>query len=381
MAKVHVMQFIGNSIVGGMETYVERLIERLPAERFRVSAVVPWECDYSERLRALGAEVMVLAMPEDPCWDSICSAAAFVRAEQVDVLQAHLSNAHVLAGLVGRLSGAPVLYTNHGRRLTTEDLEVQRLAGTHVGVVCRYTELHALGLGLPRSHVHRIPNGVDTGRFAPQRQRPGPLRRRFGIAPEAPLVGFVGRLSVEKGPETFLRSVLLAHHAVPELHAVMVGVGPMGPNVEAFIGGHGMAGYAHLAGLQPDMPSVLNELDLFVTSSHSEAMPLALMEAMACGLPVVGTRAGGVQDMIQHGVNGYLVARADINAIASAIRGLLQEPERREAYGRAARAFALERFSLDASVNATSELLQRLAAQRVMAANAPTAERLRALSP
>jgi glycosyltransferase involved in cell wall biosynthesis len=371
------MQFVGNNIVGGMETYVQRLVQSLPKEHFRVSVVCPYESHYSERLRSYGADVLVLSMPDDPCWASICSAAAYVQAEQVDVLQAHLTNAHILAGLVGQLTGRPVVYTNHGRRLSSEDLEVHQLTRTHFSVVCRYTELHALGLGIEPGYVHMIPNGVDTDVFTPRRERQGPLRQRFGIPPGAPVVGFVGRLSVEKGPETFLRSILLAHQAVPDLHCIMVGTGPMEPNVETFIRNFNMGGYAHLAGLQDDMPSVMSELDLFVSSSHSEAMPLAMMEAMACGLPVVGTRVGGVPDLILHGVSGYLVDRADINAISAAVRGLLQEPELREQFGQVSRERAVKQFSLTQSIQATCDLLQRLAMLR----SAPVAAANEAIAP
>jgi glycosyltransferase involved in cell wall biosynthesis len=174
----------------------------------------------------------------------------------------------------------------------------------------------------------------------------------------------VGRLSVEKGPETCLRSVLLARQAVPELHVVMVGTGPMEPNVQAFIRNFQMGGYAHLAGLQDDMPSVMSELDLFVSTSHSEAMPLAMIEAMASGLPVVGTRVGGVPDLIEHGQTGALVDRADVNAISSAIRQLLLDPELRAQMGRAARERALKLHSLDDSIAVTSDLLHRLALRR-----------------
>lgn len=369
--RTHVMQFVGNNIVGGMETYVLRLVQRLPKERFRVSVVCPYESRYSASLREAGAEVLVLSMPEEnPSWESICSAAAYVQAEQVDVLQAHLTNAHELAGLVGQLTGRAVLYTNHGRRLNSEDLEVHRLTGTHFAVVCKYTQMHAWGLGIAPSQVHLIPNGVDPGIFTDRRERAGPLRARFGIPPDAPVVGFVGRLSIEKGPETCLRSILLARQAVPSLHIVMVGTGPMEPNVKAFIRNFQMEGYAHLAGLQQDMPSVMSEFDLFVSSSHSEAMPLAMMEAMASGLPVVGTRVGGVPELIEHGHSGFLVERADINAISSAVRTLGLDPELRERMGRAARERAMKQHSLDDSVAATCELLQRLS-QRRAAAPAP----------
>ncbi len=373
--RTHVMQFVGNNIVGGMETYVLRLVQRLPKDRFRVTVVCPYESRYSDSLRAAGAEVLVLSMPEEnPSWASICSAAAYVQAEQVEVLQAHLTNAHELAGLVGRLTDTPVVYTNHGRRLSSEDLEVHRLTRTHFAVVCKYTQMHALGLGIPRDFVHLIPNGVDTSLFEPRRERHGPLRRRFGIPADAPVVGFVGRLSIEKGPETCLRSMLLAHQAVPGLHVVMVGTGPMEPNVKAFIRNFQMEGYAHLAGLLDDMPAVMSEFDVFVSSSHSEAMPLAMMEAMASGLPVVGTRVGGVPDLIHHGCSGFLVDKGDINAISSAVRELLQDEALRERMGQASRERAVRQHSLDDCVASTCELLQRLAGQRAALRAAASAQ-------
>jgi len=216
--------------------------------------------------------------------------------------------------------------------------------------------------------VHLIPNGVDTEVFTPRRLRNGPLRQRFGIAPEAPVVGFVGRLSWEKGPETFLRSMLLAHQALPQLQAVMVGDGPMQAQVQAFIRNFQMEGFAHLAGLQDDMPAVLAEFDLVVSASHTEAMPLALMEAMGAGLPVVATRVGGVPDLIQHGITGYLAGPSDIDGIAQSVRTLLQQPQLLKDFGERARERAVRHLSLKDCVTATAELLARLPRQRVAGA-------------
>ena len=134
--RIHVLEIIGNAIVGGMENSVLRLIEGLPPERFAVSALCPFESPYTDRLRAAGAEVHVAPMPDDPPWSAILLASTLVKANAVDVIHAHLPNAHVLAGVTGRLTGKPVLATIHGRQLTTLDLEVHRSAGTHLHVVC-----------------------------------------------------------------------------------------------------------------------------------------------------------------------------------------------------------------------------------------------------
>lgn len=287
--RVRVMEVVGNAIVGGMERYVLRLLERLPRERFEVTALCPWESPHSQALRALGWEVLVTPMPHEPSWGSITFASMLVRTRGIDLLHTHLTNAHLLGALVGQLTDTPVLATIHGREVSIGDMEAHRLAGTHLCAVSRPTYFQALALGVDPQHMHVIPNGIDTQTFRPQRRRDGPLREEFGIPADVPLVGFVGRLSWEKGPESFLRAALVAHRAHPQAHFVLVGHGPMFPQCADFIEKFGMGGYAHLAGLRHDMPTVYGELDLLVSTSHSEAMPLALMEAMACGLPIVAT--------------------------------------------------------------------------------------------
>jgi glycosyltransferase involved in cell wall biosynthesis len=286
--RVHVLEIIGNAIVGGMENSVLRLIDGLAPERFAVSALCPFESPYTDRLRAAGAEVHVAPMPDDPPWSAILLASTLVKANAVDVIHAHLPNAHVLAGVTGRLTGKPVLATIHGRQLTTLDLEVHRSAGTHLHVVCKQSHFHALGIGVTASQLHFIAHGVDTDVFKPHRRAGGALRRRFGIADDAPVVGFVGRLSPEKGPDVFLRMALGVRERNPAARFIVAGDGPMRHHLDAFIRQFDLDGVVHLAGMQSDMPAVFNELDLLVSASHSEAMPLALMEAMACArAPVV----------------------------------------------------------------------------------------------
>lgn len=359
--RTHVLQIVGNAIVGGMETYVSRLIERLPRERFRVTVLCPWESSISEQLRTTGTEVMVVPMPDDPPWASIQTTSALIRAHGVDVIQAHLPNAHLLAAVAGHLTHTPVLATIHGRQLQVADLEAHRLAGTHLSVVCKYTYYHALTLGVAAPQLHLIANGADLQVFRPRRVRHGALRQRFGIAADMPLVGFVGRLSWEKGPESFLRAALIAHRRCPQARFVLVGDGPMAQQCASFIDSFGMGDYTHLAGLQSDMPAVFAELDLVVSTSHTEAMPLALMEAMASGLPVVATRVGGVPDMVQHGLTGALVSPGDFDGVGAQIAKLLEAPDTREAMGRRARERAEQHFDLAEGVAATGELLARLA--------------------
>jgi len=362
--RIHVLEIVGNAIVGGMETYVERLVENLPRDRFAVTVLCPFESPFTERLRALDIEVLVTPMPDDPPWSSIQMTCAMIKAGAIDLLHAHLPNAHVLAGIAGRLTGKPVLATVHGHRVGVLDLEVHRNAGTTLSVVCRQTYFHALGLGVSAGQLSCNPNGVDTEAFQPRPRPADGIRAALGIPASANVVGFVGRLSPEKGPEVFLRAALLAHSKLADTHFVFVGDGPLAPQLRESIARFRLEDRVHLAGLRRDVANVLNDIDVLVSSSHSEAMPLAVMEAMASGLPVVATRVGGVPDMIDQGESGWLVAPNDFEDIAARLQQILATPGELARMRVAARRRAVEKMSLADTVERMAALMTRLVPTR-----------------
>ncbi|MBW8848071.1 MAG: glycosyltransferase [Burkholderiales bacterium] len=359
-APLHVLEVIGNAIVGGMETWVERFIERMPRSQFSFTALCPTEGPFAERLRAQGVEVFIVPMADDPSWTSIQTTIALVNARGIDLLHAHLPRAHVLAGIAGRLTGRPVLATVHGRQLQMLDLEVYRTLGSHLSVVCRPSYFSALGLGVSPERLSCDTNGVDTAVFRPQRPATSALRAALGLAPQTPLIGFVGRLSPEKGPEVFVRACLLLQQRQAQAHCVVAGEGPMLAELLRLSEQLGLTQRLHFLGLREDMAALYNELDVVVSSSHSEAMPLALMEAMASGLPIVATRVGGVPELVEHGVTGWLVAPGDFNDIAGRCAVLASDPELRRRMGSHGRQRATERFDLGDGAARVGRLIRRL---------------------
>ena len=371
--RLRVLQVIGNAITGGMETFVARLCEQLRQRHdFDVLCLCPYESPATHTLRALGCTVHVAPIPDEPVWRGIEYATALIDDEAIDVVHAHLTNAHLLAGLAGKLTGTPVLASIHGRDILAPDIAMQRMADTHLHVVSHATMYQALGTGVPRERLSYIINGVDSDRFAPG-PRSGALRTRCGIAADVPLIGFVGRLSQEKGPELFVRAVALALMRRPDAHAVLLGDGPMRGSVTALADELGIGDRLHAVGVRRDMPECLREFDVVVSSSHSEGTPLALMEAQATGLPVVATHVGGVPEIVTMGETGVLVPPGEADAIAAAVVGLLNSPDSRSRFGIAARQRMVERFSLTARNDEIARLLASLAsaATRGLARPAP----------
>lgn len=363
--RIQVLQLLGNAIVGGMESWVLRLVRQLPAERFGFTALCPFESPLTEQLRAAGVDVEIAPMPEDLPWTTLQAACALIQQRRIELLHAHLPAAHMLAGLAGRLTQRPVLTTIHARQLTTLDLEVHRLARSHVSVVARQSYFHALGLGVDPALLSFEPNGVDTTQFKPRERAAGePLRTRLGLAPDVPLAGFVGRLSPEKGPEVCVRAGLMLKARLPQAHMVLVGEGPMHDELLGLVKRYGLEGQVHLAGVCHDMPALYGELDMLVCSSHTEAMPLALLEAMACGLPAVATRVGGVPDIVEQGHTGFLVGPGDFDDISRCCAQLLGDAALRRRMGERARERAVQRLDLAASAARVGALLEGLARPR-----------------
>ncbi|SFO37350.1 glycosyltransferase family 4 protein [Nitrosospira briensis] len=356
---INLLQIIGGAIVGGMETYVLRLLQRLPQNNFRVTCLCVCESHFTARLRDIGCSVHVTPITDEPNWQSIQLGVSLIRADAIDVIHAHLPNAHLLAGILSRMTETPALATIHGRYLTIRDFEVHRLMQTHVSVVAKTAYFQALSLGIPVGKLRYIANGVDTKLFHPG-PKTGYLHSIVNIAPGTPLVGFIGRLSPEKGPEVFIQAANIAHAKLKNCHFVLVGEGPMRGRLRDEIDKLGLGDCVHIAGLQDDMPKVYASLDLVVSTSYSEAMPLAMIEAMASGLPVVATNVGGVVDIVEVGHTGWLNSVDDVKGIANNIVTLMLDDSARAEMGKAARKRAEEKFELSDSASQTSELLSSL---------------------
>lgn len=373
MAPLHVLEIVGNDIVGGMERCVERLVAHLSrGDGFGFTALCPSEGAFAERLRLAGAQVVVVAMPPEPPWSSVHMVASLIAAERVDLVHAHLPHAHVLAGLAGRLAGVPVMTTIHARQVCLSDLEVHRSAGSHLSVVCRQSYYHALGLGVDRARLSLEPNGVDVDAFRPGARRAQGLRAALGLDERVMLAGIVGRLSPEKGPDVFVRAAALLRQRLPDAHFALIGDGPMKPDLQASIERQGLASQVHVAGGFDDVGPVYHDLDLLVSSSHTEAMPLALMEGMASGLPIVATRVGGVPEIVEHGGTGWLVGPGDVEDLAGRMHQMLTQPALRQRMGEQARARMVRLHRLDRLLDALGERMRLVAghSRRHSAANA-----------
>ncbi len=188
--------------------------------------------------------------------------------------------------------------------------------------------------------IRMIQNGVATGPFSEVNAWYGGEPRNSRLR-----VGLVGRLAPEKGIAVFLEAAALVLKQRPELVFEVAGEGPERPALEGKLRELGLEGQVTLSGSKDDMPAFYANLDLLVSASRQEGLPVALLEGMASGLPVVATRVGAVPQIVVEGVTGLLVVPDAPEALAAAMERVLASPALRTQFGEAGRRRVAAEFS------------------------------------
>jgi glycosyltransferase involved in cell wall biosynthesis len=215
-----------------------------------------------------------------------------------------------------------------------------------------------LKAGVADERIAVVGNGIDLQRF-----RFLPARRDTTKSPST-VVGFVGRLSREKGVDIFLRAASYVVVQYPEVEFTVVGEGPDRDEIERLIDELKIKSRVFLMGRQDDMPSVYRSFDVMVSSSRKEAFPVAILEGMAAGLPVVATAVGEVPRFILNGETGLLLPTNDPRAVAEAIMKLLVDCESRSRIGCAARRLVEREYSAEKMAGEYVRLYEEAAAIR-----------------
>ncbi len=209
----------------------------------------------------------------------------------------------------------------------------------------------------PAERVHVIPNGVDVDRFQPNPAAAARLRHDLNIPGDAPVCGIVAALRPEKNHELFVETAARVHQIFPNSHFVIVGDGPQRDRIATAIADVGLTERIHLLGSRGDVPQVLSMLDAFMLTSHNEANPVSILEAMAVGLPVVSTDVGSIRESVEHGVTGFLAAPGSAAELADGLLTIFGDRPLAGRFAAAARKRAVSNWSLDVMVQGYEELL------------------------
>jgi len=381
--------------VGGLENGVVNLINRMPAERFRHAVVSLTEVtDF--RLRIQRPDVQCIALHKPAGHGLTIYKQLWQVFRELRPAIVHTRNLAALeAQIPAWLARVPVrIHGEHGRDVS--DLEggnrkyrwIRRLFSPWVQ---RYITVSADlerylvdGVGVSPKRVTQIYNGVDTHRFHPRTQStpampwPGstetgdthPLERQQTGDTHLlkPLIlGWVGRMQPVKDP---LILVDVLHRLVQEdparrgwLRLVLIGEGPLREPAMARLRELGMEDLAWLPGSRDDIPELMAAMDIFLLPSLGEGISNTILEALACGLPVIASNVGGNPELVQDGQTGALVPVGDAAALQAAVRRYLDSPETLRQHGAAARRDVEQRFSLEAMVAGYQHLYEQALAR------------------
>jgi glycosyltransferase involved in cell wall biosynthesis len=319
------------------------------------------------QLAALGREIRPLG-DMSALWELY----RMMRELRPTIVHTHTAKAGVVGRLAARLAGVPVVvHTFHGHVLrgyfgaTTNTFyrNVERWLAVSSDLLVAVSdavadELAALGVAR-RERFHVVPVGLELERLTGALPW-GVLRKEAGFADDAPLVGVVGRLVPIKDIDGFLAAAELVAREAPAVRFSIVGDGKERARLEARAASLGLEERVHFHGWKRDQREVFGDLDLVVNCSRNEGTPVALVEALTAGCPVVATRVGGTPDVLEKGRFGTLVEPGDPAALARAILDVIRDPAPARDAARRARPTMLERYAVDRLVDDIDRLYREL---------------------
>jgi glycosyltransferase involved in cell wall biosynthesis len=264
----------------------------------------------------------------------------------------------VLGNLLSRALNIPHVFTCHGFFKPKLSRLLFPYWGQGVIAISSEVKEHLIAdLKLDAKKISVINNGIDTGNFGDFSARDA-LRKDLGIN-DAPLVGIIARLSDVKGHIYLIRAMQKVIKNFPAAKLLIIGQGKMKDTLIKEADSLGIKVNVVFVPEARGTEDVLSAMDIFVMPSLQEGLGLALMEAMAQGLAVVGSAVGGIKTLIQDRINGFLVGPADVEGLAGAITELLGDPDKRRNLGANARKFIIDNFSKEKMADATERIYKK----------------------
>jgi glycosyltransferase involved in cell wall biosynthesis len=352
---------------GGAERLLVASARYFDRSRFRYVAayVLPWKDALAPELEGAGVPVTCLGGSPGVGW--VPRLRALVRDEGIELVHSHLPYTGVWAR-VALGDRVRHVYTEHnewgcyrpptywGNLLTFPRNDQVFAVSEQVRRTIRYPRALRPALRLPP--VETLYHGPAAVGLA-SRSEARALLEGLGIVDSRPVVGCVANFRAEKAHQDLLRAATVVRERIPDACFVLVGQGPLEERTRRLARDLGLTDSVLFAGYREDVARLCAAFDLFTLSSVHEGLPVALLEAMAAGIPAVVTDAGGLPEVVEDGVHGRVVPRRDPAALAAAIVELLRDEGLRARMGRAARERA-RRFDIRSAVRRMEQVYEAL---------------------
>lgn len=366
---ISVCHVASGDLWAGAEAQIAALLKAMVGRGdFRLSAIVLNEGRLAEEVRALGVEVKVIPERRMSSFEIFREASEFLRRKPVHVLHSHRYKENLLAVLLARRLHVPaVMRTEHG--LPEPQVGFKRSKHKLLQWVDRITARYAVDcvVGVSaemRDHLNRyvspgkvaiIPYGLDVRRPR-STLTTAEAKQKLGVPSDCCAFGTAARLEPIKRLDIFLEAASQIAHRMPHGRFVIVGTGREEARLRQLARNLGIEDQVLFLGFRHDIYDVLRAMDIFVLCSDHEGFPMALLEALYVGVPVVARRVGGIPEIIQDGITGLLVDSGDPQPLAAACLSLAQNGELRKRLAQASPLHVAQNFSADWTAAKMTEL-------------------------
>ncbi|MDQ3260370.1 MAG: TIGR03088 family PEP-CTERM/XrtA system glycosyltransferase [Pseudomonadota bacterium] len=380
-----VAHVIHHLVIGGLENGLVNLINRMPASRYRHAIVCMTRySDFRNRIQNPTVEVFALNRRDGSDWPARVELFRLIRR-----LKPAIVHSRGMSGLdsmlPAMLNGVSArIHGEHGRDMNDLDgtnLKAQWVRRLHRPFISHYIALSKdlksyleKKIRVPERRITQIYNGVDCQYFRPALSGRAPLPESGFANDTSFIIGTVGRMQAVKDQVNLTKAFILLATLLPEkkhqLRLVIVGDGPLWAQCGKLLDVAGLRHLAWLPGARDDVADLMRGMDLFILPSLAEGISNTILEAMACGLPVIATQVGGNPELVEEGITGSLIPAADPGALAEAMIPYLLIPGLCANRGRAGRIRTESQFSIESMVDSYmrvyDRVLERKTVQTVM---------------
>ncbi len=353
---------------GGLQVFF--LVQGLRARGEEALLVCPTGSAIAAQAREHGLTVHEIAMGGDQDIGLMGRVRTLIRAEQPDLVHLHSRRgSDVWGALAARLEGVPTVMSRRNDNPEPRGwFHLKYKLYDRVVAISEGIRQVLLGAGLAPDKVVCVHSAVDTLRYRPHRDDIDWFRNEFELAPDELTIAMAAQFIARKGHRTLIAAMPAVLAAQPRTRVLLFGQGPEMTAMKQRVQQAGLQQHIAFAGFRSDLERVLPCIDVMVHPAEMEGLGVALLQAAACGLPIVAGRAGGIPEIVRPGLNGELIEPGDVDALSGHLIRLLGDAALRQRYGAAGRALTLAEFSVDAMVEGNLQVYREVrAAQELQA--------------
>lgn len=376
MQKKKIIWFLKGLGMGGTENLLAMSVPYLNRNEFSYEIVYleNWNDAMEKRFIAGGIPVTCLRQGNPMDLRIIPRLVTFLKEKQPDIFEVHLP----YPGMIGRIAAKlarikPILYVEHSLavQINLERMHIVSFMGNmltypmndYVVAVSRDTKRDIRRYSLVKKPVEVVYNGVDLGKIADRGTNVAKVRQVLGVPEGYKVVGHVANLLPKKRQDILLKAARKVIDAYPDVVFIIVGRGPQDTRLKQLARLLEIQDKVIFAGFVDDLYEVMRTFDVFTMSSDYEGFCISLAEAMALGKPAVVTRVGGMPEVVEDNVSGFLANHRSPEDLADQILKLLRDDELRTKMGEAARTRAILRFDIRKRVAAMENIYRKLAGE------------------